>query len=283
MRAKYVISGDGSVPVAVLMFGCLALMNAQGQTAKGLEVSFEPERADYSLRDAPVLLLNVRSAAEGPVTIDLGRNYEGGFAFTLTQPVGLTVGLGRQEKTGSAGGTFLDGKLMVPPHSEVIRSIVLSKWFDFSKESHYEIHVTLTTQIGIGGRSVSKATFSGVVAFTVTAYNVARLEERCKELLERVRQSDSYSERVAPATILSFVIDPVAVPALQDLTAIDAALADLEIAGLQRIGNRAAVEILIDEALGPDERVSSTARAAMRTIRQSSHDPQVIGAIDAVQ
>jgi hypothetical protein len=109
----------------------------------------------------------------------------------------------------------------------------------------------------------------------IKARDINRLTKVCAELAARTEEARSVTDAQDPALALSYVRDPVAVPYLARVLSGHALSYQLAVAGLERIGNDAAIETLLSELNDKYGDIGDLARRALERMEDHISSPNL--------
>lgn len=232
--------------------------------------SYSPHTQQRTLREPVFFALSVRNSLDVPVKFDLGQDRKGGFRVVVVRPDGAKVQLPKWRREGIA----VIGKLSLDAGQEFTQKFLLNEWFDFAEPGRYEVEVSLTTPVMAGedGRAVAAQT-AGRLVLEISPRDEERLKRVSAALLDGIVKARSYRDAAESALALSHLVDPVAVPDLAKALTSGRMVEPIVIAGLERVGNEEAAQVLIAALNGPNAEVAQLARAALVSIGQKSSDP----------
>lgn len=239
----------------------------QNPSTSGVQLSYSaPQR--LGLHEPAVLIVEIKNGTAHPIQVDLGQDRKGGYLFEVIPPGGTRVELPRFSREGISQ----IGIVTVQAHSQFSQELILNEWYAFPKLGIYEFHARLVNPImlGTGASSFVEPGFRSTIL--IEPRSPQRLEATAKKLSQRIEDSSSYEDAAAAASMLSYIVDPVAVPYLKKTLHAGKLVEPIAIAGLERIANREAVEALISGLKNRTGDVQILTRAALQRIQQQTPD-----------
>jgi hypothetical protein len=239
-------------------------------TSKAVSVSYSLPTTQLSLHEPIVIAVQINNETTQGVSLDLGQDKKGGFLFTVTSPDGTTLQLPQYSREGISQY----GNVSVQPGESFSQRLILNEWYNhFNVPGKYILGARLTTPIVIGKTLHLQDTgFTGEIS--ITHRDPARLEKVCAELAKQVETAPNPEAAQEPALALSFIEDPIAVPYLARMLATKTLTYDKAIAGLKRIGDDAAVEVLLS-ALNNGGDISDNAAHALSQMLDKISDARL--------
>jgi HEAT repeat protein len=131
----------------------------------------------------------------------------------------------------------------VEPGGEYKETLVMNRWFPFQSEGTYSLASKLTSPIETAdgdfqaGRETSK--------LLINSRDPVKLKTVCTELARQAEIATTVDAAQFPTMALSYVNDPVAVPFLGRLLSTNTLAYRYAVAGLERIGDDDAIEVLL--------------------------------------
>lgn len=211
MLPKVLVTG-GALAVAVLVFG----QSSPQQGASLVSMTYRVP-ATVTLREPVVVDLTLRSHADEPVSIELGRNNIGNLQLKLQKPDGAIVSVDpRRPKT--ADHSYTDIPIILKPREQRSEPIVLDEWFGtLDTEGAYRLTIDFIGRAQTGeGRPIEIAR-TGSWSFQMVPRDEAVLRTSCARLLQIARTSTDADQARFAAKALSYVRDPIAVEYLERL------------------------------------------------------------------
>lgn len=197
--------------------------------------------AEVTIGEPVVLSFSVRNESNEPLTIVMGAQGRQYFEFNLTLPDGRRIS--NSSFTATDVVTFGTGTITVAPAGDYTKELVMNQWFSFGAIGTYFISSKLTTTVN---QSPYTSAFGPeTLRLIVTPRDPLRLERVCQKLTQEISAATNAEEAQQPALKLSYVQDPIAVPYLARALQEPKLIAHLIVPGLQRIGNDAAVGVLL--------------------------------------
>lgn len=238
---------------------------------KQVDVHFRFQENVVTLHEPVVVFFEVHNGLSLPITVTVGALVRQFFDFTLTTPNGQVF---HKEPFGGQVDivTVGDGKITVAPGGDYKESLVMNQWFPFVSQGAYSLTSRLTSDIETTDGSFQAA--SQTAQLRVNQRDPARLDRICAELARRVETAANAEAAQEPARTLSYVDDPIAVPYLARVLSTNTLTYSKAIAGLERIGNDDAAEILLS-VVDSDNDVGQQARRSLTQMQERIANPRL--------
>lgn len=213
------------------------------------QVEFELRLAaeEVTLHEPVWLDLTIHNRSAEAVEVDLGHNARNHLAFVVRTPDGTRLVLPQTDDQGF-GPT---GRVTIEPGRSHTRRYLLNEWYAFPLSGMYVIEVALNGPPRMGYRSITR-TAPQSVTLTVTPRDEARLDAVAKQLAAVAIDEKNAAMRMAAASALSRIDDPVAVPHLIRLLRSRSWSRAEAARGLARIDTPAARAALAEALEDPD-------------------------------
>ena len=215
-----------------------------------VQVSYSVIRDHTTLHEPILLQFAVTNGLKEPIVIDLGADRKEVFVLSIKKPDGSRVDVAPKLPEGS----HEIGRVSLFSAQTFSQRLILNEWFDFSLIGKYEISVRLTKP-HISLNEVNIYNLSNVPEFKTLVFvesrDPERLRQLCSELESKIIGNNDQARDSAEE--LSYVTDPVAVPYLEKLLKANKLLAGFAIAGLERIGDDAAIQVLNEASKSKDK------------------------------
>ena len=221
--------------VLVVLSWSASAQTAQSATAN-VDVIFTAPTA-LTLGEPVVLGFELRNRAGRRVSFDVGEDRITKFRFELTGPDAR-----RQSIVPTAPDAYeilLDTE--IPPGRSYRQSLLLNRWFDFSKPGRYAISATFNGAIG-PGPSVVPGERTTQLVMDIQPRDEQRLRSVCADL-DRTANANSGHATKQAAEALSYIRDDIAVPFLISVVTKKSWIGD-GIRGLERVNTPAAIAAL---------------------------------------
>lgn len=250
---------------------------SERRATQEIVVSYTPVASPASLHEPVSVEFTMHNNSSSAIKLDLGPDRKGNFVLDVVEPDGRKV-----HSVFEKDGISMVGKISVGSHESYVQKLLLNEWFALSKVGKYQVEITLTSAVlGVDGNSLAVGT-RGHVSIEVTQKDIEQLSRVCAMLLDRILKAPSYADATAAASELSYVDDPIAIRPLEKALTGGRMVEKIAIAGLERIGNREAVEVLISVLTRREVDIAPLARSALSRIDQSSRDPFIRARIRGV-
>src|SRR5271169_1784749 len=227
---------------------------------KQVDVHFRFQEKVVTLHEPVVLLFEVHNGLEQPITVTVGSLTRQYYDLTLTTPSGQA--LHKDPFNGQVDiVTVGDGKITVAPGADYKEPLVMNQWFPFEGQGTYSLTSKLTSDIEIADGSFQAQ--SQTAQLLINARDPARLNKICADLEQQAEMATTVEAAQFPALALSYVNDPIAVSYLARLLSAHTLAYAKAVPGLERIGDDAAVEVLLSAL---NENWGDTAELATRSL-----------------
>lgn len=237
-----------------------------------VQISFSLVDSQIVLRQPVILKFVIQNGLEKPINLDLGENFKEGFLFTIVFPDGRRVQLPRLTSEGIAR----IGKLLLKPQQIYSQEILINEWTEFSTTGNYVVEGQLANPVKTENGETVIIDSSFNIGLEIKPENTEHLKKVCDALLKRIIESKTYAEAAEAAFILSYVKDSIAVPYLHKALALNKTVEPIVITGLERIGDKDSVQVLIDViSEKPESEVAALAKSALERIENKSLDLEV--------
>lgn len=246
---------------------CVALGGAQqeGQVSFNLSVA----SMSFSEHEPIVLEMNILNGLPRVIYLDLGQDREENVEITATLPDGKMV----TSRGHTHEGISVIGVVSIQPGGTYSQRLLLNKWFDLSSKGKYLIGVNLVKSPALQGSSETvDLPIESHVEFEITDRDEKRLSKACESLASRVVNSSSFEDASDAAKALSYISDPLAIPYLKQVLQSGKLVEANAIEGFLRIGNRQAVEALIEASNSPNKETGLLSRSALVQLEKSTKD-----------
>jgi hypothetical protein len=270
---------DGFLRIVVLGLCCLAIaVIAAGSgtirfpdTPKLFAVHFRFQEKAVSLHEPVVIVFEVHNGLSKPITVTVGALIRQYFDFALTTPSGQI--LHKHNTPPPDMVTVGDGKVTIAPGEEYNEPLVMNQWFPFATQGAYTLTSKLTSDIETADGSFQAE--AETAQLRVNPRDAARLTKLCGELEKQVETAPNAEAAQEPARTLSYVEDPIAVPYLANVLSTNTLTYDKAIAGLQRIGNDAAIEVLLSALNNNANDIGDQASRALSRMEDGISNPRL--------
>lgn len=217
-----------------------------------------------------IVTLEVTNRNNHEVELDFGRNRKEAFAFKLVLPNGRIRSAPQIRGEGFAGG----GLVSIKPYSTHRQTLVLNEWFTFPVFGKY----VLTSQILLTDPKRDRIAKSlkppPPLEFQIGQHDSYKLSEVSKNLLDDILRYRSYEEATTAAVALCYVLDPVAIPYLEEALTANVMVDSVIINTLKAIGGNRSADVLIRSLeRRPAAEWAKIARSTLQSIEASVSDP----------
>ncbi len=211
------------------------------KVSNDIQVSFSLVDSQIGENQPVFLNFTIQNGLAETINLDLGQNSKEAFLFTIVFPDGKTTQLPQLRSQG----IFRKGDLSVKPHQTYTQKLLLNQWIEFTSPGKYILEGKLASPVK-NGEEVIAIDSSFSLVLDVKPRNPRHLEEISAMLAQRIMDSTNYEENSEAALAFSYVNDPVAVPFLQKVLTSNKMVEPIVIKGLERIGGKESVQVLIN-------------------------------------
>ena len=264
--------------ILVVLYGSLAIAfaaesrNVHLPDIPAVDVRFEFQDNVVSLHEPVVVWFKVHNGLSQPITVRVGALVRQYFDLALTTPSGQV--LHKEPFEGLVDiVTSGNGTAVVQPGDEYKEPLVMNKWFPFATQGPYALVSRLTSDIETPDGSFQAEAHTAKLR--ITPRDPARLHKICEELEKQAEGAPTVEAAHYPVLALSYVEDPIAVPYLARLLSSHALLSDTTVAGLTRIGNDAAIEVLLSALNDSWGNIDDAATRSLAQLQDRIADPRL--------
>ncbi|MGH9595595.1 MAG: hypothetical protein ACRD3K_02240, partial [Edaphobacter sp.] len=208
-----------------------------------------------------VAILRLTSAT--PVVIDLGGNHIGNLHFSVTDSRGR-----KREVMLPVPDFTAPGRVNISPEVPYTQAINLSSALRIDTPGLYQIQVSLSA---VSNPDI-EVEVGSPADIQISPSDDKQLLIVCKDLLGRIENASSASDRLEAAGELASIHDSVAVPSMRALLGGGLGIDSLLINSLAEIGTSDAIDALQIPLTGSDPDVALLARSALLRIKSSTKD-----------
>jgi hypothetical protein len=238
---------------------CLVLSQGAAIYSQPLNVSFNLE-STITLNQPVAIEVAFRNQGADIFELDLGYNDQTRFHISIIAPDGNQIDL----PLSYVHGTAFSGRHFVKQKDIFTKLLVLNEWYDFLREGHYRIKVTLDIPLVKNTSKLAQyQREEALLELTILPRNEAALKQTCENLLLRVQKDREIYDIGSLAEQLSYIKDPIAIPYLAKL-AETKEVESIAVNGLRRIGTDEAMEAMIVVTKNKYEPIASLAKAILR-------------------
>lgn len=201
--------------------------------------SFSLRNSRVTLHEPVIVELTVENKLSDTIKFQLGFNRKANFRLNVLEP-----GHARVLPPGlKEGGFGRLGDISVGPSETFKQNVLLNEWYEFPQVGTYQIQLKLVDLAlnADDGTLLFNEVSSTVMHLEVQPRDPKRLAAVCKSLAESTGIGGVYAKQIDDAMALSYVVDPVAIPYLIELTR-NPLFYGLGVRGLARIASTEGVE-----------------------------------------
>jgi hypothetical protein len=229
----------GSVAAILTLAAVVALGAPKLFGGNSVEISFKFKRASVTLHEPVFMEFSVRNTLPGTISLDLGLDRTRNLVFSVTCPDGTV----RSKLQLVGGGIGFSGALSLPPGQVYSQELLLNQWWQFPVQGTYLVKAEFTGPIRTQLGQPVQADRSAEMELNIEPRDPNRLAQLCRTLAGRA-ESGNAGTALSAGKILSYVIDPVAVPYLADVLRNSDFARNSAVQGLGRIRTSEALSIL---------------------------------------
>ncbi len=256
---------------SLLVIATVAATSRPTKVSKQVDVQFRFQERVVTLHEPVVLLFEVHNGLKQPITLTVGSLTRQFYDLTVTTPIGKVFH--KDPFNGQVDiVTIGDGKIIVAPGADYKEHLVMNQWFPFESQGTYSLTSKLTSDIETADGDFHAE--SQTAQLLINPRDPARLAKICAELATQVETAANADAAQEPARTLSYVEDPIAVPYLARVLSTDTLTYNKAIAGLERIGNDAAIEVLLS-VVDNNNDVGEQARTSLTRMQDRIADPRL--------
>jgi hypothetical protein len=250
---------------------CLPSLLSQTVEAK---VTYSLVHSRIDVTEPVVLKLEFANLTDESLELNLGWDSEDRIYFTRQGPSG------RMEIHQPPPTTFDQisrfGEVDIAPKGTRTQEIVLSQWAPFDTPGDYTIEIHIRGLLGLKAPD-SLQVQTEAVSLTVQSNAGSLVQQHCAEEWKHLKDAHDGGEAMEAALFLGNVTSPLAVPFMS--AALDTehatAIGGILISGLERIGNKSAVQVLAKALSGKNSQNAQAAHEALSRVVLQSPVPEV--------
>jgi hypothetical protein len=231
---------------------------AQAPSQSLLRITARPVAAAYGLGEPVFVDLQVTNLGTSPTNVDLGGDGKTNLRVVVMGPDGRS----KPVRLPSAG-LKASGKHMLGAGATFTERLILNEWKEFREAGDYSVNVALVPEFGPKADDAPAADLQ----VSIGPRDESKLRAVAKALADRAIDGVDVADRDAAALALSHVADPVAIPEMGRVLAIDSDAGLVLIGALARMGGYSAVNMLQSAQNSPNEEVRDAAVRALRAVR----------------
>jgi PBS lyase HEAT-like repeat len=238
-----------------------------------IKISFAFQSRAVTLHEPVFLDVSINNGFTEDIKTDLGTNRMSKFAFSIVDPIGNKGSVLKLNEEGFGRV----GIISIGSGHTYNQRLLLNVWYPFVEPGKYVVMPQLDFTFKTNTDAIMEPRYKESLTLEVLPRNEARLKTICQELSDKIIDSHHHvPERLDAALTLSHVVDPVAIPYLGRVLSTTApylaTFRRMAIQGLERIGNRDAVNAIIANLKNRDPETESMAEYALYNIKKKTSD-----------
>lgn len=234
-----------------------------------IRIHYELKDSTLTLHEPVIVIFAVNNDSAHAMNVDLGIDKTQFFEFSVTAPDGQVFHGGPSLREG----IHTLGDVTIGPGDTYKQELLLNQWFRFNSPGSYFLEARFNAK----GSPLGNAppTQGRWMRLEIKPRDIDRLKKRCAELTERAETARSVVSARDPALALSYVEDPIAVPYLARVLSEHTLSYELAVTGLERIGDKTAVEALVSALNDRYADIPELARRALERMAGRISDPKL--------
>jgi hypothetical protein len=258
----------------VLLASGAALCSASGgrpAPAAGVTILFTIAESKVSLHEPVYVQFSIHNGLDEDVRFDMGLDGKHNFEFSVKKPDGSLIRIPPLQYPPEDVSSNPAERAPLTPGRTFTKTMLLNEWYQFPAPGLYVVEAKLGGQVQtVSGTPIAPAP-AQEIPIQVTARDPERLESVCEELRKGAMNVVNAREASKAVFALSYVDDPIAVPSLGRVLKESVPGQYDAIAGLTRIGNPEAVQILTSYAETADPEMKLQIANALSEIRSRAN------------
>jgi hypothetical protein len=248
---------------AALVTSLLLMLPASSKANQDQTVSVRATASDTLTLGEPVqATLTVVNGLRERVFVDLGADFIGNLALTVTHPDGSRA----TSSIPASGGFRAIGRVSIAAGERYTRDILLNDWVSFSRPGTYRVSIQPTVRaVTASWRPVELP--AAEVRIAIAQRDDVALRSACERLATIVLTSEDPAGRIAAARAIAVIEDPVVVPFIDRVMHASDKSDWILIPALARIANQDALTVLEAAAASSNRERSALARDALESHR----------------
>jgi hypothetical protein len=253
-----------------IMATLVCYMRAGPTDAGPISIQVRPENGTVLLHQPFDVMLIIHNSSSQVAQLDLGDDRKSNIVLTVEFPDGT-------EKTCRVAqhqGLARIGRIKIQPGRTYSQPLVVNDWVDFAIAGIYRMTVYLRVPIRLDDGTIVEPKPLRVVA-SVTGPNSKALTDFCREALQNLLSSKTYSEAQHAAEVLGYTQDPLAVPYLGRAFDTPYPVQSLLVTGLERIGTDDSIRVLLEVAHNKPKAAPEAIKQALANLVNRTSDPDL--------
>jgi hypothetical protein len=243
---------------------------AFAEDAGGVTVKLRPDSIAVPLHQPLGVVLIIHNSSTQVADVDLGDDRKGDITLTSTRPDGTEQAHHVAEREGLAR----IGHVEIQPGQTYSQPLLLNDWLGVPPVGVYRIVIRLRGQINLHDGTAVKISPLPLVA-SIKQPDSEALTSFCRDALQRLLTSKTYSEAEQAAEELSYTEDPIAVPYLSQAFDTPYPLQSLLVTGLERIGTDGSIRVLLTMARERPQVAPEAIRRSLAKLANRTSDPDL--------
>jgi hypothetical protein len=259
-----------SILLACFLLGvtCLTRYGAVAAVTENSALTLNLVRTpDDAVTGGPVFVgLEISNMTPETLQVNLGAGRKSAISLLISKDGGQSKLFTLPAFTGLARSSWvkIEGK------QSYTTTLLINEWLELGEAGTYSLEAVANMQVRPSSDAKPLQAKSNSVAIVLAERDKIRLEAICRRLRDRALTENDIDAKSLAALALSSVIDPVAVPYLQQLLLQGRIGKQHAAQGLWKIGNAAAVTALISGLKGSQADTADLSRDALLRVQDSS-------------
>ncbi|WP_347986710.1 hypothetical protein [Methylomonas sp. AM2-LC] len=220
----------------------------------------------------PVFLnFTITNDSNEDIEADLGFNKTGNFMFSIVEPSGSK----QSDLALSQEGFGRVGKVLVSKNSSYNQQLLLNEWYQFVAPGKYIIIPKLTVTLKAKSNNSLKTSPIETLILDILPKNAEKLKTVYQELLDKINTGQNATVELDAIKALSLANEPLIIPYLKQILNKSNNFIEYPIQGLERIGSREAIDVLLDKFKTGNSESKAMVKAALVNIKTKITDPEL--------
>lgn len=257
--------------VVLLASGVAFCSPAGGRPAPagGVTILFTIPESNVSLHEPVYVQFSIQNGLDEDVRFDMGLDGKHNFEFSVERPDGSLIRIPQTPYSPYIMGRAAE-KAPLAPGKTFTKTMLFNAWYEFPAPGRYVVEARLGGQVEtVSGTPIAPAP-AQEIPVQVTPRDPERLERVCEELTKKA-MSPNAAEALGASYALYYVDDPIAVPFLGRVLRGSFHGKQNAVAGLARIGNPEAVQLLTSYSTKADPELKLQIENALTEIRSRAN------------